>query len=402
MAMRSEFSKLTQQALAGRAGYRCSIPGCDKITVGPGSRECEVACTGVAAHVFNAVPGGRGPRASSSLSREQIRSIGNAIWVCAEHARLIDANRGDKYPPTLLLSYKSLQEAKISREQRGIHATVGWFYQMIIDESPVFVPSAKVTFGKVTLVIGGNASGKTALCEWLAGVGNPEVLRRWRVPGRVQGGLKLRLAYFAPEERQVKLQVGPDGRVRHFLGDSEVPFHPYPLRVIMLRSIRDDMHRIPCDLELISELLKTDPCTVRNLLPSVNGGHGYVSNLRFEAEDGRFVLKADVKGTKAGLTFRALSGSEQARVMFEVAIAMARFSSQYTPTILMLDGGTWTLDEQWLSLYMQYLSRADHLFQTVLSLPTRHVTLSELGVGGWTIVRLEGKETGVRIDQILD
>jgi hypothetical protein len=146
MAERLEFTERTKKIVAGRSSYRCSIPACDRLTIGPGFKEDEVATTGVADHIFSASKGG--PRGSSGLTDEQVMSPANAIWLCADHARLIDANRGDRFPAALLLSYKALHEARVSREQRAIHAPWGWFQEVIIDESPVFAPDATVRLAK--------------------------------------------------------------------------------------------------------------------------------------------------------------------------------------------------------------------------------------------------------------
>jgi hypothetical protein len=87
--MRDDFPKPTRQAVALRAGYRCSFDGCDQLTVGP-SEESEFAvCTiGVAAHVSAAASGGR--RYDPGMSSDERMHINNAIWLCANHATLVD------------------------------------------------------------------------------------------------------------------------------------------------------------------------------------------------------------------------------------------------------------------------------------------------------------------------
>ena len=103
---KNDFSAKTKRVVAGRVGYRCSIPSCGRVTIGPNSLPRRVANTGRAAHIFSAAE--RGPRGHGGLTAEQLRSESNAIWLCAEHADLVDKNRGESYPPALLLSYKHL------------------------------------------------------------------------------------------------------------------------------------------------------------------------------------------------------------------------------------------------------------------------------------------------------
>lgn len=84
-----DFSQATRGAVALRAGHRCSFPGCGQPTVGP-SDESPTAITniGVAAHICAASAGGK--RYVESMSSEERSHIRNAIWLCSNHASLID------------------------------------------------------------------------------------------------------------------------------------------------------------------------------------------------------------------------------------------------------------------------------------------------------------------------
>jgi hypothetical protein len=69
----------------------CSLRGCQKLTVGP-SEEAPDAITliGEAAHICGAASGRGSRRYVASMTPEERSSIGNAIWLCADHATLID------------------------------------------------------------------------------------------------------------------------------------------------------------------------------------------------------------------------------------------------------------------------------------------------------------------------
>jgi hypothetical protein len=78
-----------KKAVAARAGWRCSLTGCFKLTVGPSEEFSDAITTiGVAAHICAASPGGR--RYIASMTPEKRASIDNAIWLCADHATVID------------------------------------------------------------------------------------------------------------------------------------------------------------------------------------------------------------------------------------------------------------------------------------------------------------------------
>jgi len=84
---RDHFSNTTKTALAKRAGFTCSI--CKAGTVGLSNESpYSVSCIGVAAHITAAAPSGA--RYDASMDKSERVSITNAIWLCSNHAALID------------------------------------------------------------------------------------------------------------------------------------------------------------------------------------------------------------------------------------------------------------------------------------------------------------------------
>jgi hypothetical protein len=127
MGARDEFSKPTKNAIALRASYRCSL--CGGATVGPSDESPEAtASIGEAAHIAAAAPGGR--RYDASMSAEERSSIENAIWLCADHARLIDRDAAT-YTVNVLLKMKGEHENKCAlalRDRSTTSARLGDFF----------------------------------------------------------------------------------------------------------------------------------------------------------------------------------------------------------------------------------------------------------------------------------
>lgn len=48
---RENFSATDRHVIAARAGYRCSYPGCNKLTLGPALKSNEFEDTGYASHI---------------------------------------------------------------------------------------------------------------------------------------------------------------------------------------------------------------------------------------------------------------------------------------------------------------------------------------------------------------
>jgi hypothetical protein len=110
--MRDNFTRDTTFKLAERAGYICSNPLCNRLTVGPSISDNQSSIkTGIAAHICAASPGG--PRYDMSQSKQERESIKNGIWLCATCSVLIDKNNGYDYPADHLRKWKKDHEGLI-------------------------------------------------------------------------------------------------------------------------------------------------------------------------------------------------------------------------------------------------------------------------------------------------
>jgi hypothetical protein len=183
---RENFSSAVRATIAGRAGYRCSFPGCGRVTIGPGATRGETASNGFACHIYSASP--NGPRGQGGLTREQLGSSDNGFWACGDHAKLVDTNDGKRYPASLLLGWKALHEARNHREMGGLRLPVNWVEGVEIRRSPLrgtnkrplFKAGERLSLSRLTFLVGTNGVGKTALFELLGATQDEDALWRWR------------------------------------------------------------------------------------------------------------------------------------------------------------------------------------------------------------------------------
>ncbi len=114
MGGRDDFSEATKRYVAHRAGYHCSFRGCGQSTAGP-SDESPTAVTniGEAAHICAAAPGGK--RYFASMTSAERKHIDNAIWLCRNHAALIDRDEA-LYTVDYLRQMKDEHEATRAKE----------------------------------------------------------------------------------------------------------------------------------------------------------------------------------------------------------------------------------------------------------------------------------------------
>lgn len=110
MNNRDDFNKKTRTALAARAGWHCSLPGCFASTSGPSEESADaVTIVGKAAHICGAAPGTGSRRYDPAMTSEQRKDISNGIWLCSVCADLIDRDE-------VTYSVPWLQEAKRTHE----------------------------------------------------------------------------------------------------------------------------------------------------------------------------------------------------------------------------------------------------------------------------------------------
>ena len=115
MMARDDFSRPIVERMAKRVGMKCSYPDCRAPTSGPDAAG-GITNTGVAAHISAASP--RGARYEPNISSEERSDIGNGIWLCQNHAKLIDDNELS-YPISLLREWKETAEQMAALEAKG-------------------------------------------------------------------------------------------------------------------------------------------------------------------------------------------------------------------------------------------------------------------------------------------
>ena len=104
---RDNFTQGTIRILQERVANHCSNPNCAIPTSGPHTDPQKVSRVGRAAHVCAAAPGGK--RYDGQMTPEERGNIGNAIWLCASCAALIDTDEF-RYTAPLLHDWKAAAE----------------------------------------------------------------------------------------------------------------------------------------------------------------------------------------------------------------------------------------------------------------------------------------------------
>ena len=99
--------------VAKRAGNQCSNPDCGAITSGPSDEPGQSVNVGEAAHIYGAHEGSA--RYEAEMSAAQRSDVTNALWLCRNCHKLVDADQ-IRYPAGLLFEWKRLHERRIGEE----------------------------------------------------------------------------------------------------------------------------------------------------------------------------------------------------------------------------------------------------------------------------------------------
>lgn len=383
---RFNFNTATRTVIAARAGYRCSYPGCGRLTVGPAKSPDTFEDTGFASHIHSAAP--NGPRGQGTLTPGQIVAAANGIWMCGDHETLIDKKNGVRFPIHILQSWKALHEYRTSFEHSGNKAAFGFVRRITIHQSPLFLAGSEIELAKTTFLIGRNGSGKTAVCEWLTALDTSRNIRRW-----LRRDLDYSIDLDAPLAHALRVRTNA-GILEMMLDNARVSRNYARATTILLRGRGD--RETKCDLTRIGELLAIEAIELQSLVALVSADFAHA--LRFvEAEpeeDEPYEINLGEKRYSLICTlasgeernFRALSSGQKGRVLLEIAMTIAREAMPYGPVVLIAEIKSLAMDWHAAQPYLNYFASADCPYQTVITsweLPT------DIEMLGWQIFTLE-------------
>ncbi|MBL3827214.1 MULTISPECIES: hypothetical protein [unclassified Marinobacter] len=395
--MRIEFTAGTKAILAGRAGYECSHPECEVITIGPGDKIDQISSIGEAAHIYSASV--NGPRGQNGLLEEDLRSVSNGIWLCKNHARLVDVNSGEGFTASELISWKLLHEESIKRKQGRMRRNVGWVSKIRIMCSPVFKDQSVINLGKVTLIESQqNGSGKTAICEWLAVLGSEKSPERW-IPPRGKD-IKYSINLFLPEKHEVIVSIkGQSYNI--YIDGVDSSFCGIPFRSFFFSR---EFVRVPNrgelkESEYLCKILGVDIYTLQKLFDKI-GFSQYSMFTRISldlSDDEKNDIRCSLRNRNFEVCLSALSGGESNGAIFELLIAKMQTYAEYTPLILFIEAAEISFDRALIEHYLNFLNSSEIAFQTVVTSLSPTTVKTSIGVSHFV---LEGANSNVGVIQV--
>jgi energy-coupling factor transporter ATP-binding protein EcfA2 len=365
-----DFPPKTRRLIAERAGYRCSKPDCRRQTLGPGPGPLDVARIGDACHIFSAASGG--PRGAGGLTLEERQSASNGIWLCTDHARLIDANQGRGYPAPLLRGWRQLHEAYLAHEMRGLVPPCAMITEVSVREGPDALTSRPIALSTLNIITGPNNSGKTTLLDVLARAGQDGAPagRRW------YGQLSADIRWFDPQPHLLQLHDSEDGK-ELIHDERRAPSMAAPYRTVTIKPRRkppsgvDDWAALlGLDRHAFLAVLRDVPRCVRGEVTRVDISDGIPEVRLRSAPD---PVRLDRPSWSADIA------------LLETAIAVAQMHSVKGPTLLLLDDFGVFLHPVATRKLFQTLTSASQGFQTIV---VTHQILPPEVTREWTITSI--------------
>ena len=108
-----DFTKQTVEIIAKRAANECSNLDCGAVTCGPAESHDRSVTIGEAAHIYGARPGSA--RFSESLTVNERGDITNAIWLCRNCHKIIDADP-IRFPAAILFEWRRQHEEAVAKK----------------------------------------------------------------------------------------------------------------------------------------------------------------------------------------------------------------------------------------------------------------------------------------------
>ena len=117
----ADFPKSVIETISKRVGNTCSNPDCGALTCGPSDDIEKAVVIGEAAHIYGARVGSA--RYTAAMSDEQRSDITNAVWLCRNCHKKVDADVG-QYSAEILFEWRRYREGEAASQLGKVSSAI--------------------------------------------------------------------------------------------------------------------------------------------------------------------------------------------------------------------------------------------------------------------------------------
>lgn len=384
-SIRIDFISGVPDILYKRAGGKCSVPRCKNPTMGPFKENEGAVNMGVACHIYSASE--NGPRGWGGKTPEYISSAENGLWCCQYHASLIDKDKGNDYPVSVLFLWKRLIETRVLKEMNDFPSPLGWIDSIEFTTFLNYTTPPKLKLSRYTLIGGKNGVGKTVLLEIAAAISNSKYANRFNgtsiknkdgnyIPAVFEAKVVYTTVDYPSKEINLKIEdkqlFRVENRIHYLLppGDLEVIYSSNKDRI---RLTDED------DIDYIMRVLNVDKSAlfaISNIgTKALIAGEIIFEHTEEYKDNGEpyYELMFKHKDRDEFIYFNYLSSSEQGMLILDLQITKAKEIAKQRLTLLLIEDLAIVFDENNFKKLLQVLEKED--FQVIVSI-TPHRTTS--------------------------
>ncbi|MNQ26879.1 recombination protein F [compost metagenome] len=392
---RDNFPEKTKRQLAQRAGYLCSI--CNAITVGPSDEKNDsISLTGQAAHISAASEGTGSRRYDSTLTSAERSSIENGIWLCNNHAILIDRDQ-ETFTTPYLKFIKETHEKKIKLKQSGINVDKGLITKVELSNFGLITEQVTLEFSDRNIIYGNNGVGKTLILELIASLSEKTYLDRWTNDRYPKVNSYCNIYYFKNQFDKFNIAIDRKDTVSYSFNESIMPFLVPTMTILFIsESYWDYLNSLSSEekekslIWRLSSYFKLTENEFINVIGSIMRDKKlFFNDIYFNEEESDLLIK--FSASRPEFSFRRLSHGEQLRVLLEITLKIAEYHAKFNSTILLIDSTSFSsIDQAGFNRLLDAIQNGQRNFQFFLT----SIEKMDYNTEGFTVYRLNQTAAG--------
>jgi len=235
--------------------------------------------------------------------------------------------------------------------------------KITLETNPLFKKDTFTYFEKVNYFYGPNASGKTALSEWISTLEDDSKVSRW-LSKEKSLPIIFSINFKYSSIHSVRIIIDERG-INYFANDTQRVVSPIPYKLVFLeqKKIDDDSDT----LQYLGEHLSISTSQLSKLIEHL-GTYPIltIQELKIIYNDSKNDILVKLDRRKEWINYINLSSSEQQRVIIELGLLLCANYSKSSPVVLIIEQSSFCIDIEYFKMLIEKLSSDVFPFQSFI------------------------------------